>query len=126
MTLCKLKASDLHSSITRAAAADDLKKTVTASTELSVISVKMINALESIISESPDKSSERSSDTDNTKYYKELLKDLQRHHKHAKLKIKITKKQFLLTITLDHASSLTFTLNTSITTRHRISVFFHK
>ena len=92
MTSCKSKASDLHDSITRTAAADDLKETVITSTELSIISVKITDTLESITSELSDESSERSSDTDNTKYYKELLKDLQRHHKHAKLKIKITKK----------------------------------
>ena len=76
MILYKLKASDLHSSITRAAAADDLKEMVITSTELSIISVEMISTLESITSELPDKSSEKSSGTDNTKYYKELLKDL--------------------------------------------------
>src|SRR5215471_16880621 len=102
MTLCKLKASDLHSSITRAVTADNLKKTTITSTELSIISVKIISTLESIISELSDKSPERSSDTDNIKYYKELLKDLQRYHKYAELKIKITKKQFLLTITLNY------------------------
>src|SRR5215471_16467840 len=113
MTPRKLKASGLHGSITRAAAADNLEKTVTASTELSIILVKMTSALESITSELPGKSPERSSGTDNIKYYKELLEDLQRHCKHAKLKIKIAKKQFLLTITLNYASSLIFTLNMS-------------
>jgi len=51
---------------------------------------------------------------------------LQRYCKHVKLKIKITKKQFLLIAALNHASSLMFTLNTSITMKHGISVFFHK
>src|SRR5215471_17952094 len=106
MTLCKLKASDLHSSITRTAAADDLKKTVITSTELSIISVEITDTLEFITSELSDESSERSSDTDNIKYYKELLEDLQKYCKHVKLKIKITKKQFLLTITFNYASSL--------------------
>ena len=76
MALCKLKASGLHSSITRTAVADDLKKMIIASTEFSIISVKIISTLESIISKSPDKNPERSSGTDNIKYYKELLKDL--------------------------------------------------
>ena len=92
MALCKSKASDLHGSITRAVAADDLRKTAITSTELSVISVKIISALESITSELPNKSSEKSSDIDNIKYYEELLKNLQRYYKHAELKIKITKK----------------------------------
>src|SRR5215471_5889770 len=95
MTSHKSKASDLHGSITRTVIADDLKKTAVTSTELSIISVKIISTLESIISELSDESSERSSDTDNIKYYKELLEDLQRYCKHVKLKIKITKKQFL-------------------------------
>src|SRR5215471_2389104 len=123
MALCKSKASDLHGSITRAAAADDLKKTAIASTELSIILVKITDTLEFIISKSSDKNSERSSSIDNTEYYEELLKNLQKHYKHAKLKIKIAKKQFLLTITLDHASSLTFTLNMLITMRCEISAF---
>ena len=126
MTLHKSKASGLHSSITRAVAADNLKKITIASIKLSVISIKIISTLKSIISESLNKNSEKSSDTDNTEHYKELLENLQRHCKHAELKIKITKKQFLLTIILNHTSSLTFILNMLITTRHKISVFFHK
>jgi len=76
MTLCKSKALDLHSSITRAMTADNLKKMITASTELSIILVKITDALKSITSELSDKSSERSSDINNTEYYKELLEDL--------------------------------------------------
>jgi len=72
----KPKASGLHGPITRAAAADDLGETATASTELSTISVKMTGALEPITPEPPGESPEGSSGTDNTKYYKELLKDL--------------------------------------------------